>query len=60
MITMDNIIREGNPTLREIAEEVSLPLSEEDISLGKKWLEFLKNSQDPVKAEELIYVVVLV
>ena len=53
MITMDNIIREGNPTLREIAEEVSLPLSEEDISLGKEMLEFLKNSQDPVKAEEL-------
>ena len=40
MITMDNIIREGNPTLREIAEEVSLPLSEEDISLGKKCLNF--------------------
>lgn len=53
MITMDNIIREGNPTLRKIAKEVSLPLSEEDLSLGKEMLEFLKNSQDPVKAEEL-------
>lgn len=53
MITMDNIIREGNPTLREVAKEVSLPLSEEDLSLGKEMLEFLKNSQDPVKAEEL-------
>ena len=53
MITMDDIIREGNPTLREVAKEVSLPLSEEDISLGKEMLEFLKNSQDPIKAEEL-------
>ena len=42
MITMDDIIREGNPTLREVAKEVSLPLSEEDISLGKEMLEFLK------------------
>ncbi|MEY8446515.1 peptide deformylase [Enterococcus ratti] len=53
MITMDNIIREGNPTLREVAEEVCLPLKEEEIVLGKKMLEFLKNSQDPEKAEEL-------
>ncbi len=43
MITMDDIIREGNPTLREVAEEVSLPpTAEEDISLGKEMLQFLK------------------
>lgn len=53
MITMDNIIREGNPTLRKIAEEVAVPLSDEDIKLGEEMMEFLKNSQDPVKAEEL-------
>lgn len=52
MITMDNIIREGHPTLRKVAEEVTVPLSEENIALGKEMLEFLKNSQDPVKAEE--------
>lgn len=52
MITMDNIIREGHPTLRETAKEVSLPLTEEDIALGNDMMEFLKNSQDPVKAEE--------
>ena len=39
MITMDNIIREGNPTLREVAEEVALPLSKENIDLGKEMLE---------------------
>lgn len=50
---MDDIIREGNPTLRAVANEVSLPLTEEDIQLGNDMLEFLKNSQDPVKAEEM-------
>lgn len=53
MITMDDIIREGHPTLRKVAEEVSFPLSEEDRQLGKDMMEFLENSQDPVKAEEL-------
>ena len=36
MITMDDIIREGNPTLREVAKEVSLPLAKEDISFQEK------------------------
>ncbi|MFK4566365.1 peptide deformylase [Enterococcus sp. UD-01] len=53
MLTMEDIIREGNPTLRAVAKEVELPLSEEDIQLGKDMMEFLQNSQDPVKAEEL-------
>ena len=48
LIRMDDIIREGNPTLRASAEEVSFPLSDQDIILGEKMLEFLKNSQDPV------------
>ncbi|MGX7201289.1 peptide deformylase [Enterococcus plantarum] len=53
MITMDDIIREGNPTLRAVAKEVSVPLSDEDIKLGEEMMEFLHNSQDPIKAEEL-------
>lgn len=53
MITMNDIIREGNPTLRQKAQEVSLPLSDEDIILGKKMMQFLKHSQDPVMAEKL-------
>ncbi|MGX7245593.1 peptide deformylase [Enterococcus quebecensis] len=53
MITMEDIIREGNPTLREVASEVALPLSADDIKLGEEMMEFLKNSQDPVKAAEL-------
>ena len=31
MISMDDIIREGYPTLREVANDVTLPLSDEDI-----------------------------
>lgn len=53
MITMDDIIREGHPTLREVAKEVTFPISDEDIVLGEDMMEFLKNSQDPEKAEEL-------
>ncbi|AIM24512.1 peptide deformylase Def [Melissococcus plutonius] len=53
MLTMDDIIREGNPTLRQIAKEVPVPLTEDDINLGREMLTFLKNSQDPIKAEEM-------
>lgn len=52
MLTMKDIIREGNPILREVAQEVAVPLSEEDITLGKEMLTFLKNSQDPEMAEK--------
>ena len=30
MLTMKDIIRDGHPTLREKAKELSFPLSEED------------------------------
>lgn len=53
MLTMKNIIREGHPTLRKKAQAVELPPSEEDLSILKEMMEFLVNSQDPDKAEEL-------
>lgn len=53
LIDMDDIIREGHPTLRKVAEEVQLPLSDEEIILGEKMLQFLKHSQDPVMAEKM-------
>lgn len=49
---MDDIIREGHPTLRLVADEVSFPLDEETKETAEKMLEFLKNSQDPEIAEE--------
>ena len=53
LIDMDDIIREGHPTLRLKAQEVELPLSDQDIILGEKMLQFLKHSQDPVMAEKM-------
>lgn len=53
LIDMRDIIREGNPTLRAVAEEVSFPLEDEDILLGEKMMQFLHNSQDPIMAEKL-------
>ncbi|GFH40346.1 peptide deformylase [Pseudolactococcus insecticola] len=53
LIDMTDVIREGNPTLREVASDVTLPLSDEDIILGEKMLDFLRNSQDPVTAEKM-------
>ena len=53
LIDMDDIIREGNPTLRAVAEDVTFPLSDPEIILGEKMMQFLHYSQDPVMAEKL-------
>lgn len=50
MITMKDIIREGHPGLSQVAKEVSLPISTEDIQLMKDMLEFIINSQNPETA----------
>lgn len=52
MITMQDIIREGHPTLRKRAEEVQIPPSKEDQEILKSLMEYVQNSQDPVKAEK--------
>lgn len=52
MITMSDIIREGHVTLREVAKDVPIPLSDEDKRIGEKLLEYVKNSQDIEIAEE--------
>lgn len=49
---MKDIIREGNPTLRKVAEDVPFPLSDEDRKLAEEMQTFLANSQDPVLAEK--------
>ena len=53
LINMSVIVREGNPTLRAVADDVTFPLSDQDIILGEKMMQFLKNSQDPVIAEKM-------
>jgi|SRR5699024_7794261 len=52
MITMDQIVREGHPSLRAKAKDVDLPPSKEDIDLLNDMLTFLKNSQDDEIAEK--------
>ncbi|SNZ09239.1 peptide deformylase [Terribacillus aidingensis] len=52
MITMDDIIREGNPILEQVAEEVEIPAAEEDKQTLTEMLEYLKNSQDDETAEK--------
>ncbi len=52
LITMDNIIREGNPTLRARAKAVSFPMSDGQKQLAHEMMEFLENSQNPELAEK--------
>lgn len=52
MITMEHIIRDYHPTLRLKAKKIDYPLNDEVTQLAKEMIEFLKNSQDPVIAEE--------
>jgi peptide deformylase len=52
LITMKDVIREGHPTLRKVAEEVTLPASEEDKRILREMIEFVINSQDPEIAAE--------
>lgn len=47
LITMDDIVREGHPVLREKAREIELPASKEDKETLKKMIEFVINSQNP-------------
>ncbi|MET1176409.1 peptide deformylase, partial [Paenibacillus amylolyticus] len=46
MITMENIVRDGHPAHREIAEEVQLPASDEEKQHLADMIEFVKNSQN--------------
>lgn len=47
MILMKDIVREGHPALREKAEEVSFPLTDDERKLANDLLQYLKNSHDP-------------
>lgn len=51
MITMNKIIREGHPTLRQKAVDVSFPIDEKTRKTALEMMEFLVNSQDPVLSE---------
>jgi peptide deformylase len=46
MLTMDDIIRDGHPSLRKVAKDVVLPASAEDKQVLLSLLEYVKNSQN--------------
>ena len=52
IITMKDIVREGNPILNQVTEEVTIPPSEEDKETLICMMNFLKNSQDPTLAKK--------
>ncbi|MBR7928220.1 peptide deformylase [Aerococcaceae bacterium zg-ZUI334] len=52
MLTMKDIIEEGHPTLRQVAEPVEFPLSDELKETARLMHEFLVNSQDDEIAEQ--------
>ena len=52
MILMKDIIREGHPTLRKVAEEVTFPISEDIKKLGLDLHEYVVNSQNPEMVEK--------
>lgn len=52
MITMEDIIRDGHPVLRQTAEAVELPPTEEEKQQLADMIEFVKNSQDAEMAEK--------
>ncbi|TDY57689.1 peptide deformylase [Bacillus subtilis] len=52
MITMENIVRDGHPALRETAEPVKLPPTDAEKQQLADMIEFVKNSQNPKLAEK--------
>jgi peptide deformylase len=52
MLTMDDIVRDGHPSLRKVADEVQLPVSKENKQILSKMLDFVINSQNPEIAEK--------
>jgi peptide deformylase len=49
---MRDVLREGHPTLRRVAEEVSIPASDDDKKILSDMMEFVINSQDPELSEK--------
>lgn len=52
MIVMKDIVREGHPALRIKAEEITFPLSTDELKLCDDLLTYLINSHDPVISEK--------
>lgn len=53
LINNDTIIKDSDPLIRRSSEKVSVPLSDEDHSLLMDMLQYVRDSIDPIKAQEL-------
>ena len=53
LINNDTIIKDSDPLIRKPSEKVSLPLSKEDHELLMNMLQYVRDSIDPIKAQEL-------
>ncbi|MDD3957304.1 MAG: peptide deformylase [Candidatus Izemoplasmatales bacterium] len=51
MLTMKDVIQEGNPILRKRATPVALPLNQADLHTLRQMMEYIKNSQDQTMVE---------
>ncbi|HBI05069.1 MAG TPA: peptide deformylase [Paenibacillaceae bacterium] len=52
MITRKDIVIDGHPVLRQVAQDVPIPLTEEDKKTLRGLLEYVKNSQDEELAKK--------
>ena len=52
MILMKDIVRDGDPVLRKVAEKLTFPLSDHYQKLAEDMMEYLINSQDPEIAKK--------
>ena len=52
MLTMKDIVEEGDPILRVVTNKVTIPLSEEDKKALKAMMHFVKRSPDEETARQ--------
>lgn len=52
MILMHDIVRDGDPVLRQVAKPLSFPLSDEDKEFANEMMQYLIDSQDPKIAQK--------
>lgn len=52
MLLYKDIVKEGDPVLRQVANEVPLPISEQDKETLRLMMEYVVNSQDDELAEK--------
>lgn len=52
MLTMEDIVRDGHPVLRQVAKEVQMPPTQEDRAILESLIQYVVNSQDSEIAQK--------